>query len=152
MANDGSAQSRNIWPIPKFYFVVTIGGTEIMFQEVTGLSTETQPIEYRSGNNKIFSPIQMPGIKKHGSITLKKGVFKGDETLWSMYSKVKLNTPEKETITISLLDEEDKITMSWTLANAYPTKITATDMKADANEVAIETMELTHEGLEISNS
>jgi len=42
--------------------------------------------------------------------------------------------------------------MSWTLANAYPTKITATDMKADANEVAIETMELTHEGLEISNS
>ena len=42
-------------------------------------------------------------------------------------------------------------TMSWTLSNAWPTKITGTDLKSDANEVAVETIELAHEGLTIAN-
>jgi phage tail-like protein len=42
--------------------------------------------------------------------------------------------------------------MVWTLTNAWPTKITGTDMKADGNEVAVETIELAHEGLVIANA
>jgi len=50
-----------------------------------------------------------------------------------------------------LCDEAGKATMSWTLANAWPTKITGTDLKSDGNEVAVETLEVAHEGLTIAN-
>lgn len=150
MADDGSAQSKSTWPLVKFAFRVTIGNTEIMFQEVTGLSSETQAIEYRAGNSKVFSTVKMPGIKKYGNVTLKKGIFKDDKALWDMYNLVKMNTFERKTITISLLDESQAVAMSWTLTNAFPCKITVTDMKSDANEAAVETMELAHEGLALA--
>ena len=54
-------------------------------------------------------------------------------------------------ITISLLDEAGGTTMVWTLTNAWPTKITGTDLKSDGNEVAIETIEIVHEGITIDN-
>jgi len=50
------------------------------------------------------------------------------------------------------LDESGKNTMVWTLNNAWPTKVTGTDMKSDGNEVAVETIEIAHEGLKIENS
>jgi len=63
-----------------------------------------------------------------------------------------MNTIKRLPVTISLLDETGKPTMVWTLANAWPTKITGTDLKAEGNEVAIETIEIVHEGLTIDNS
>ena len=150
MAETGKEQSKSTWPTVKFVFRVTIGNTEIMFQEVTGLSSETQVIEYRAGNSKEFSTVKMPGIKKYGNITLKKGIFKNDKTLWDMYNLVKMNTFERKTITISLLDESQAVAMSWTLTNAFPCKMTVTDMKSDSNEATVETMELAHEGLAIA--
>ena len=63
-----------------------------------------------------------------------------------------MNTIERKTVTISLLDESGAPTMVWTLNNAWPTKITGTDMKSDGNEVAVETIEVAHEGLKIENS
>jgi phage tail-like protein len=54
-------------------------------------------------------------------------------------------------VVISLLDEAGKPTMVWTLSNAWPTKITGTDLKSDGNEVAVETIEIAHEGLTIAN-
>ena len=93
----------------------------------------------------------MPGIQKFGNVTLKKGMFKGDKNLWDKYNLIKMNTYKRATITISLLDESQGVAMSWTLTNAFPTKITVTDMKSDGNEVAVETMELAHEGLKIAS-
>ena len=149
MADDGSAQSAATWPLVKFSFRVKIGDTEILFQEVSGLNAETQVIEYRAGNSKQFSTVKMPGIKKYGNITLKKGIFKDDKVLWDMYKKVTMNTFERKTVTISLLDEANNEAMKWELTNAFPCKMTVTDMKSDNNEPAIETMELAHEGLSI---
>jgi len=63
-----------------------------------------------------------------------------------------MNTIKRVAITISLLDEAGAATMVWTLANAWPTKITGTDLKADSGEVAVETLEVAHEGLTITNS
>ena len=54
-------------------------------------------------------------------------------------------------MTIKLLDENAGTTMSWVLLNAWPTKITSPDLKSDGNEVAIETIEIAHEGLTIAN-
>lgn len=146
----GEAQD-NVWPLPKFYFQVKIGDTEVAFQEVSGLDIEAQIIEYRHGNSKEFSTIKMPGIKKTGNVTLKKGVFVKDNAFWDWFNQIKMNTIERKTVVISLLDEEGNPSMVWTLNNAWPTKITGTDMKSDGNEVAVETVEVAHEGLTISN-
>lgn len=150
MADDGSTQSQAVWPLVKFSFQVKWDDTELIFQEVTGLSSETQVLEYRGGNNKVFSTVKMPGVQKFGNVTLKKGIFKGDKALWDKYNTIKMNTFKRSTITISLLDEGNAVAMTWTLTNAFPCKITVTDMKSDGNEIAVESIELAHEGLKIS--
>ena len=150
MAEDGAAQSTATWPLVKFSFQVKWDDAELIFQEVTGLSSETQVIEYRGGNSKVYSTVKMPGIQKFGNITLKKGIFKGDKALWDKYNLIKMNTIKRSTTLISLLDETNAVAMSWKLLNAFPCKMTVSDMKADANEIAVETMELAHEGLSLS--
>ena len=151
MADDGSEQSTNVWPIPKFHFQVKWDSEVMSFQEVAGLDSEAQPIEYRSGDNPVFSPSKMPGLLKVGNVTMKKGVFKSDNKFWDWYSKIKMNTIARVPVTVSLLDETGSPTMVWTLANAFPTKVTGTDLKSDDNSVAIETIEIAHEGLTIEN-
>ncbi|HED36069.1 MAG TPA: phage tail protein [Gammaproteobacteria bacterium] len=152
MADDGSAQSTNIWPISKFHFQVKWDSEVMSFSEVSGLDVEAQPIEYRHGDSPQFSTINMPGLKKYGNITMKKGVFKSDNKFWDWFNQIKMNTIARKPVTISLLDETGAPTMVWTLANAWPTKITGTDLKSDGNEVAIETIEVAHEGLTIANA
>jgi phage tail-like protein len=154
MADDGSAQSQTVWPLPKFYFQVDGLGGSVgnFFHEVSGLDSETQSIEYRHGNSPVFSPIKMPGLQKVGNVTLKKGIFVKDNKFWDWYSTFKMNTIKRQTVIIKLLDEAGKPTMTWTLNNAWPTKIQGTDLKADANEAAIETIELAYETLVIANA
>lgn len=146
----GEAQG-DIWPLSKFYFKVSLGSQDnaIAFQEVSGLDAETQPIEYRHGNSKKFSTIKMPGISKSGNLTLKKGIFVNDYNFWKWYEAIEMNTIKRETVVIQLMDDDGNPTMTWTIANAWPTKITGTDMKLEANEVAVEVLELAHEGLTI---
>lgn len=147
----GEAQDKN-WPLPKFYFKVDWGSTtDIPFQEVSGLEVQAQQIEYRHGNNPVFSTINMPGIVKNNNVTMKKGVFAKNNDFWNWYNKIKMNTIERQNVVIKLCDEGGNPTMTWTLTNAWPTKISSTDMKSDANEVAIETIEISHEGLTIAN-
>ncbi len=153
MPDDGSTQSTTVLPLPKFYFQLDLGdGSIVSFQEVSGLDIETQSIEYHKGNSPAFSSIKMPGIKKYGNVTMKKGVLAGDNKFWSWYNEIKMNTIKRKTVTISLLDESGKATMQWKLKNAWPTKITGPDLKSSGNEVAIETLELAHEGLTITNA
>lgn len=152
MPDDGSAQSTSVWPLPKFHFQVKWDSESMSFQEVSGLDVEAQVIEYRHGDSPEFSTINMPGLKKFGNVTMKKGVFKSDNKFWDWFSQIKMNTVKRVPVTISLLDEQGNATMVWTLANAWPTKITGTDLKSDGNEVAIETIEIAHEGVTIDNA
>ncbi|PTT91296.1 phage tail protein [Pelomonas sp. HMWF004] len=152
MADDGSAQSTTVWPLPKFRFEVKWDAAVMSFQEVSGLDVEAQPIEYRHGDSPAFSVLKMPGMKKYSDVTMKKGVFKGDNKFWDWFVEIKMNTIKRKPITISLLDEGGAPTMVWTLANAWPTKITGTDLKSTGNEVAIETIVIAHEGLVIANA
>ncbi|WP_322044107.1 phage tail protein [Paraburkholderia sp. J67] len=148
----GEVQDQSIWPLPKFYFSVDIGDQQnLAFQEVTGLETEKQVIEYRAGNSKQFSTVKMPGIGKVGNVTLKKGIFVKDNKFWDWFSQIKMNVIKRVPVVIKLLDEQGGTTMVWTLTNAFPVKITGTDLKSDGNEVAVETLELAHEGLTIEN-
>lgn len=146
------SDENTTWPLPKFYFSVTgIPGTPV-FQEVTGLESEMQVIEYRAGNSKIFSPIKMPGLQKVGNVTMKKGIFVTDKLLWTWFSTIKMNTIARSTVVVNLMDETGTPRMIWTLNNAFPVKLSGTDLKSDGNEVAVETIEMAYETLTVTTA
>jgi phage tail-like protein len=139
------------YPIPKFHFQVEWGGTRIGFTEVSGLDITTEVIEYRDGASPEYSKIKMPGQRKFSNITMKRGTFSGDNEFYTWFNTVSLNQIQRRDITISLLNETHEPVIVWKVKQAWPTKVTPTDLKADGNEVAIETLELAHEGLTIQN-
>jgi phage tail-like protein len=150
--DDGSAEGAT-WPMPKFRFEVDLG-TELQgvaFQEVSGMDVENQVIEYRQSNSKLFSTEKMPGIVKYGNVTMKRGIFVNDNTFWNWHAQISMNVIQRRTVLIKLLDENGAVTMQWQLNNAWPTKITSTDLKSDGNEVAVDTIEIAHEQLVITN-
>ena len=149
MADDGSKQGTT-WPLPKFFFNIDLGdGKKQGFSEVTGLESEVKPIEYRHGDSKVFSPIKMPGLRSVGNVTLKKGTFTKDSIFWDWFNQAQLNIIKRKNVVISLLDEKASPKMTWTLTNAWPTKVTGTDMKSDSSEVAIESIEIAYETLTV---
>lgn len=139
------------YPLPVFHFSAVWGGTQVTFSEVTGLNIEVQPIEYRDGNNPEYTPTKMPGMKKYGNLTLKRGVFASDNEYYEWMQEIALNKVARRDIVISLLNEEHAPVMTWTVKNAWPTKLTSPDLKASANEAAIESIEVAHEGIVIEN-
>ena len=138
-----------MYPYPVFRFRVDMSDVTAEFSEVTGINIETQIIEYRHGLSPDYSMTKMPGIKKFGNITMKRGVFKGNNEFFAFYQQIQMNQVERKDIRITLLDENEEPVMEWEVFRAWPTKITSPDMKANGNEVAIETMELACEGIRI---
>lgn len=140
----------NVWPLPAFYFKVSIDGVgDMSFSEISGMDIEFDSIDYRAGDSKNFSKVRMPGLRKHGEVTLKKGIFISDKKFWDWIKQVTLNTIERHSVTISLLDEKGNAAQTWALTNAWPKKLSIESFKADGNDVAMETMILVHEGLEM---
>lgn len=149
---DGNTKDAS-WPMPKFRFSVDWGSVQqnIPFQEVSGLDTEAETIEYRVGGNPEFSTVKMPGMTKSSCVTLKRGVFVKSDSFWEWYNEITMNTIKRRQVVIKLLDDNGKPTMTWTLQNAWPTKITGTDLKSDSNEIAVDSIEIAHEGLTIAS-
>ena len=149
MANDPKKE----YPLPTFHFVVDWGGTRIGFTEVSGLSFETEVIEYREGNSPVYNKRKLPGLTKYSNIVLKRGVFLGDFEMYTQWRKTMFFQEGKEKfrrdISIRLLDEEHQPVITWMLQNAWPCKVSYADLDAASKEVLIETMELVHEGLSI---
>lgn len=139
------------YPLPKFHFLVQWGGVRIGFTEVTGLDMQVEAIEYREGSSPEYSKVKMPGMHKFSNITLKRGTVTGDTEFYAWMNTISLNTVERRDIVISLLNETHAPVMTWKAKNAFPIKLQASDLKADGNEVAIETLEIAHEGLSILN-
>ena len=141
-----------VWPMPKFRFEVDLGTElqKVAFQEVSGMDVENQIIEYRKSNSKEFSTEKMPGIVKYGNITMKRGLFVNDYIFWEWHAEISMNKIKRRDVLIKLLDEAGDVTMQWTLSNAWPTKISSTDLKSDGNEVAVDTLEIAHEKLTIN--
>lgn len=142
------------YPLPKFHFQVEWNGTRIGFTEVSGLDVETEVIEYRAGNSPEYNKTKQPGLTKYSNITLKRGTFRSDNDYYNWW-KENVNFEEgnktgskfRRNLTISLLDETHAPIVIWKVKNAFATKVQSTDLKADGNEVAIESIELVHEGL-----
>ena len=139
------------YPLPVFHFEVQWGGTNVGFAEVSGLNIEQQVIEYRDGKSNTYSSIKMPGIPKYGNITLKRGIIPADNQFFDWLNTTALNKVERRDLTIMLLNENHEGVMVWKAKSAFPVKIEAPGLKATGNEVAIESIELAHEGLTIQN-
>ena len=139
------------YPIPVFHFTVQWGGDRVGFSEVSGLTQENQAIEYRDGSFPEYSSIKMPGLRKFSNVTLKRGIVKGDNQFFKWLSTVKLNTVERRDLIVNLLNEEHQPVMVWKIMRAFPVKVEGPGLKATGNEVAIESIELAHEGLELQN-
>lgn len=139
------------YPIPVFHFRVEWGGKNIGFSEVAGLTQELQVIEYRDGNSPDYSTIKMPGLHKYNNVTLKRGIAKSDNDFFKWLNTVKLNTIERRDLTISLLNENHEPVMVWKANNAFPVKVEGPALKASGNEVAVESVEIAHEGLTLQN-
>jgi phage tail-like protein len=137
------------YPMPSYHFQVEWGGTRLGFSEVSGLNIEVQVIEYREGSSPEYSSIKMPGIPKYSNITLKRGIVPNDNEFFAWLNATALNKADRRNLTISLLNEEHSPVMVWKVKNAFPVKIQGPVLKATGNEIAIETLEIAHEGMTI---
>ena len=149
------ADFEDQWPVAKFHFRVTLDGEQVSFQEVSGLEASTEVIEYRHGDSEIFSPIKMAGIVKTGTLALKKGIFESDDRMLELFNRIYeknyySDADSRMDILIELLDETGETVMTWNVSNAFPVKFTGTDLKSDANEIAIESLEFAYESIETS--
>jgi phage tail-like protein len=136
------------YPLPKFAFSVDFGGTKVSFTEVTGLVIERDKIEYREGNSPDLHKKVMPGLLKMAPLVLKNGKFANDVELNMWFDEVSDDRANKRRdVIIQLLDEKQKPVAAWKASRCFPVKVTAPDLKSDANEIAIESIELAHEGL-----
>jgi phage tail-like protein len=139
------------YPLPVFHFSVEWGGTRVGFSEASGLTQEAQPIEYRDGAMPDFSSIKMPGLRKFNNVVLKRGIIKSDNDFAKWLATIKMNTVERRDVVVSLLNEQHQPVMVWKIHRAFPVKVEGPALKATGNEVAIESIELAHEGLEVQN-
>jgi len=141
-------------PYSAFNFVVEIHGVfedgntvQGSFSEVSGLGVEVVPIEYRNGSEDI-TVRKLPGLKKFTNITLKRGVI-GDLAFWKWIKSVLDGRVLRADGTITLRDEDRQPVVVWRFRRAWPCKWTGPMLSATSNQVAIETIEICHEGLQV---
>jgi len=117
------------------------------FAEVSGLEVEIQPIEYRNGSEDIRVR-KMPGLKKFANLTFKRGLI-GDLMLWNWIKTAMDGNVQRADGVIVLLDEAREPVMRWKFRRGWPCKWSGPSLNATSNEVAMETLEICHEGLEL---
>jgi len=134
-------------PYRSYNFLVEIEGiTRAGFRECSGLETSQDPIEYREGSDGP-TPRKLPGLVKYPNLTLKRGIT-DDADLWLWRKKAMDGTVDRKSGSIVLLDDTGAEKIRWNFREAWPTKWSGPGFNATGNEVAIETLELAHEGIE----
>jgi phage tail-like protein len=134
-------------PFGNFAFLVEIDGiTRAAFHDVTGFDSSIDVIEHREGGENT-TVRKLPGLTKYSNITLKWGIT-DDLELYNWHRDAVLGTVVRKNGSIVGLDRRGQEMVRWNFLNAWPCKYDAPDYAAEGNDVAIETLELAHEGLE----
>lgn len=139
------------YSIPVFHYKVSWNNLEIGFSDVSGLTQEIQPIEYRDGlmsGNTIS--LKRPGLKKVNNISLKRGITQGNNDLFNWFNNNGAPNVERRDVTITLLNDASEPVMVWVALQAFPIKCEGPGLKATGNDIAIESVELVHEGLTLT--
>ena len=134
-------------PLSGFNFRVEIDGITVAgFSECSGLSNETDAIEYRNGNTDI-TVTKLPGLKKFGNITLKRGIAPNKRELLDWRQSVLDGKTDRKSGAIVLQNEARQDALTWTFSQAWPRKLEGPNLNGKTNEVAIETLEIVVEKL-----
>jgi len=140
--------SRND-PFAAFNFLVEIDGVTVAgFSECTGLSTESDVIEYREGKEPI-TVRKLPGLDKYTNIVLKRG-YTASKDLWNWRKQTIDGKTQRHSGSIVLQDETKKEALRWNFREGWPKKWDGPAFNAKTNEVAIEVLEIAHEGLQLA--
>jgi phage tail-like protein len=135
-------------PYQQFNFLVEIDGVARGgFTEVSGLTTDTDAIDYREGADPVLNVRKLPGMRKYTNVVLKRGYTK-DKTLWEWRKKIINGQTERRSADIVLFDETRTEVVRWRIREAWISKWESGPFNAKTNDVALETVELVHEGLE----
>lgn len=141
-------------PYTAYNYRLEIDGIESGgFAECSGLQMETQVYEYKEGGNN-RTTLKFPEHTKYGNITLKRGITLSNDLIdWQrdiVDGTFKVNPRTKNpNVAIILRDEKGEDVRRWNLVRALPVKWTGPDLKASADEIAIESLEIAHEGIEL---
>jgi phage tail-like protein len=137
---------QRVDPYGNFNFLVEIDGiTRAAFHEVSGFDSTIDVIEHREGGDNT-TPRKLPGMTKHSNIVLKWGLA-DDADLYNWHRDAVNGRVQRRNGSIVLLDRQGQERMRWNFVNAWPTKWDGPDFNAEGNDVAIETLELAHEGI-----
>lgn len=132
-------------PFRGFNFIVDIDNTEVAgFSEVSGLTAERDPVEYRDGSDAENHARKLTGLSKYANLTFKRG-YTSDDTLWQWFAALAAGEDDRRGVTITLMDEAHQPVMSWSAEGAWLCKIEGPGFNATDNQVAIESMERCHE-------
>lgn len=143
--------AEEAYVLPSYQFEVSWGGGLGGFSEVSGLNIEYDVIDYRHGMEKAWTVHKLTGLRKYSNITMKRGMLKGDNDFFKWMNAAKKDKPERRDMTVSLLDEDGKPIVSWKIKSAWPVKVEGPSLNAKNSEVAVESIEVAHEGLVIEN-
>lgn len=136
-------------PLPVFCFKVTLDGIggpmDAFFKSVSGLKYETESIPVREGgaNDTTF---MLVGATKWSPLVLKKG-FTSSSALMQWRQDWLTGKMRRVGGTITQLDTALNPKAEWTFTRGWPTKWELSELDASKSELAIETLEITHEGL-----
>ncbi len=130
------------------YLLEIDGITRAGFSECTIPDSSQDPIEYREGN-EVFTVRKIPGLIKYGNLTLKWGITDDSMELYNWRKQVEECKMKecRRNVAVVLLDDEGSAKARWEFFLAWPTKYDSPDLKADGNDVAVETLEIAHEGM-----
>ena len=129
-------------------FLLEIDGiVQAGFSEVTIPDISTDPIEYREGNEDTTVQ-KIPGLTKYGNLTLKWGITDSMELFEWRKQVIQGKTGTKKNIAVILQDEGGNPTSRWEFKEAWPSKYGAPELSAKGNDIAIESIEITHEGMD----
>jgi phage tail-like protein len=134
-------------PFLNFNFAVEIEGmVHAGFSEVSGLQVETEVQEYREGGVNEFIHKRAGPTRYPSNLVLKKGITVVHE-LWDWYWQVTQGIIERRNLSVLLMDTTGQEQRRWNFEQAYPVKWVGPDLRASANEVAVESLEFAHKGL-----
>jgi len=137
-------------PYGQFNFLIEIDGVvKGGFSEASGLTTDTNVIEYREGAEQQGTTRKLPGLMKYNNIVLKRG-WTRDKSLWAWRKKVIDGKTQRNSGSIVLLDEARNEALRWNFREGWPSKWEGPALNAKTSEVAVETLEIAHEGLELA--
>ena len=137
-------------PLTSYHFFLEIDGiTQAQFRECSGLSTESQVIEYKEANKDGVTVIKkVPGVLKWDNITLKRGITDITE-LWEWRKKVEEGKVDdaRKNGSIVLYNQANTEVARWNFENGWPTKVSGPTLNAGSDEIAVEEVTIAHEGL-----